>query len=181
MRQQAQETDVSALLGVRLETGEAAGRAYAAYPNLANVRWLFPAYQPALRRAGIAGLYQPNSLRGRAMRRIIGAGAVPGEKVWLEEENLARLETMLAPLAGVGAVRLAFWPGRRSKARGVPCCGCLGARTCRAQYQRYWALSNGTGARYSSSRWAPRAQAPEGCHLFTCVSARKFFGPSGCS
>jgi hypothetical protein len=111
MRHQAQETDVSALLGVRLETGEAAGRAYAAYPNLANVRWLLPANQPALRRAGIAGLYQPNSLRGRAMRRIIGAGAVPGEKVWLEEENLARLETMLAPVAGVGAVRLAFYLG----------------------------------------------------------------------
>jgi len=111
MRQQAQETDVSALLGVQLETGEAAGRAYAAYPNLANVRWLLPANQPALRRAGIAGLYQPNSLRGRAMRRIIGAGAVPGEKVWLEEENLARLETMLAPVAGVGAVRLAFYLG----------------------------------------------------------------------
>ncbi|HZC84177.1 MAG TPA: hypothetical protein VE194_07080, partial [Rubrobacter sp.] len=69
---------------------------YTAYPNLAKVRWLLPANQPALRRAGIGGLYQPNSLRGRAVRTIIGAGVVPGEKVWLEEEALAHLETKLA-------------------------------------------------------------------------------------
>ncbi|HEY6712049.1 MAG TPA: hypothetical protein VI055_07245 [Rubrobacter sp.] len=84
---------------------------YTAYPNLGNVRWLLPASQPALRRAGIEGLYQPNSLRGRVVRTIIGAGAVLGEKVWLEEDALARLETMLASVVGVEAVRLAFYLG----------------------------------------------------------------------
>ena len=111
MRPHVQGTDASALLGVRLETGKTAGRMYTAYPNLANVRWLLPANQPALRRAGIEGLYQPNSLRGRAVRTIIGAGAVPGEKVWLEEDALARLETKLASVVGVEAVRLAFYLG----------------------------------------------------------------------
>jgi hypothetical protein len=33
-----------------------------------------------LRRAGIEGLYQPNSLRGRALKTIIGAGALQGQK-----------------------------------------------------------------------------------------------------
>jgi len=111
MRPYVQGTDASALLGVRLESGKSAGRTYRAYPNLANVRWLLPANQPALRRAGIGGLYQPNSLRGRAVRTIIGAGAVPGDKVWLEEDALARLETMLASVLGVEAVRLAFYLG----------------------------------------------------------------------
>jgi hypothetical protein len=111
MRPYAQRTDASALLGVRLETGKTAGRMYTAYPNLGNVRWLLPASQPALRRAGIEGLYQPNSLRGRVVRTIIGAGAVLGEKVWLEEDALARLETMLASVVGVEAVRLAFYLG----------------------------------------------------------------------
>src|ERR687897_1446059 len=111
MRPYVQGTDASALLGVRLETAKTAGRMYRAYPNLANVRWLLPANQPALRRAGIGGLYQPNSLRGRAVRTIIGAGAMPGEKVWLEEDALARLETKLASVVGVEAVRLAFYLG----------------------------------------------------------------------
>jgi hypothetical protein len=111
MRPYVQRTDASALLGVRLETGKTAGRMYTAYPSLANVRWLLPANQPALRRAGIEGLYQPNSLRGRAVRTIIGAGAVPGEKVWLEEDALARLERKLASVVGVEAVRLAFYLG----------------------------------------------------------------------
>src|SRR5215210_3619676 len=112
MRPYAQGTDASVLLGVRLETtGKTAGRMYTAYPNLGNVRWLLPAKEPALRRAGIDGLYQPNSLRGRAVRTIIGSGVVPGEKVWLEEDALARLETMLASAVGVEAVRLAFYLG----------------------------------------------------------------------
>src|SRR5918993_73759 len=111
MRPYVQGTDASALLGVRLETGKTAGRMYTAYPNLSNVRWLLPANQPALRRAGIEGLYQPNSLRGRAVRTIIAAGAVPGEKVWLGENTIARLETKLASVVGVEAVRLAFYLG----------------------------------------------------------------------
>src|SRR5829696_8289506 len=105
MRPHVQETDASALLGLRLESGQTVGRMYAAYPNLANVRWLLPAKEPALRRAGIGGLYQPNSLRGRALRTIIGAGALQGEKVWLEEDDLERLETMVASVLGVEGVR----------------------------------------------------------------------------
>ena len=111
MHPYVQRTDASALLGVRLQTRKSAGRIYAAYPNLANVRWLLPANQPDLRRAGIEGLYQPSTLRGRAVRQIIGAGAVQGEKVWLEEDNLQRLETMVASVMGVEAVRLAFYLG----------------------------------------------------------------------
>ena len=111
MRPYVQGTDASALLGVRLETDKTAGRMYAAYPNLANVRWLLPAKEPALRRAGIEGLYQPSSLRGRTLRTIIGAGALQGEKVWLQEDNLQRLETMVGSVMGVEAVRLAFYLG----------------------------------------------------------------------
>jgi hypothetical protein len=112
MRPYVHGTDASALLGVRLHSAKAAaGRSYKAYPNLANVRWLLPANQRALRRAGIEGLYQPNSLRGRAARTIIGAGALQGEKVWLEEDALQRLEKMVGSLLGVEAVRLAFYMG----------------------------------------------------------------------
>jgi hypothetical protein len=102
-------TDASALLGVRLETGKMGGRAYKAYPNLADARGLLPANHSALRRTGIGGLYQPNSLRGRAVRTIIGLGALQGEKVWLQEETLQRLERKLASVVGVEAVRLAFY------------------------------------------------------------------------
>jgi hypothetical protein len=119
MRPYVQRTDASALLGVRLESAKSTGRLYKAYPNLANVRWLLPANQPALRRAGIEGLYQPNSLRGRAVRTIISTAAVPGEKVWLEEVTLARLETKLASVVGVEAVRLAFYLGVPSPHRKV--------------------------------------------------------------
>src|SRR5687768_1433467 len=111
MRSHVQGMEISSLLGIRPETGKAAGRPYTAYPNLASARWLLPADRPALRRAGIGGLYQPNSLRGRALRTLIGAGAVPGEKIKLEEETLARLEAMLAPVVEAGAVRLAFYLG----------------------------------------------------------------------
>ncbi len=106
-------------MGVRLDTQKSAGRVYTAYPNLTNVRWLLPAKEPALRRAGIGGLYQPNSLRGRALRTIMGAGAVLGERVWLEEDALARLETTVASVMGVEAVRLAFYVGVPSPHRKV--------------------------------------------------------------
>jgi hypothetical protein len=111
MRPYLHTTDASALLGVRLQTHKAQGRIYTAYPNLANLRWLLPANQPALRRAGIEGLYQPNSLRGRALKTIIGAGALQGQKVWLQEDDLERLETMVASVLGVEGVRLAFYLG----------------------------------------------------------------------
>jgi hypothetical protein len=120
MQPYVQVTDASSLLGVRLQTGKkTAGRIYTAYPNLADVRWLLPAKEPALRRAGIAGLYQPNSLRGRAVRTMIGAGGLPGERVSLQEEGLQRLEKMVARLLGVEAVRLAFYVGVPSPHRKV--------------------------------------------------------------
>ncbi len=119
MQLHGQGTDASALLGVRLDTRKSEGRVYTAYPNLTNVRWLLPAKEPALRRAGIGGLYQPNSLRGRVLRTIIGAGAVLGERVWLEEDALARLETTVASVMGVEAVRLAFYVGVPSPHRKV--------------------------------------------------------------
>jgi hypothetical protein len=120
MRPYLQKTDASALLGVRLETNKkTAGRIYKAYPNLADLRWLLPANKPALRRAGIGGLYQPNSLMGRAVRTSIALGAVPGEKVWLQEDALQHLETMLASVVGAEAVRLAFYLGVPSPHRKV--------------------------------------------------------------
>jgi hypothetical protein len=111
MHPHAQETEIYALLGVGPETGKMAGRKYKAHPNLAGARWLLPADRPALRRAGIGGLYQPNSLRGRALRTLIGAGAVPGEEIKLEENALAHLEALMAPVVEAGAVRLAFYLG----------------------------------------------------------------------
>ena len=111
MRSDPPEFEDSTLLGVRLETERMFGRAYTAYPNLARVRWLLPANQPALRRAGIGGLYQPGSLRGRVLGRLIDAGALQGEKVWLEEDALARLESTLVPILGEEDVRLAFYVG----------------------------------------------------------------------
>ena len=119
MHPHAQGTEIPSLLGIRPETGKTSGRPYTAYPNLASARWLLPADRPALRRAGIGGLYQPNSLRGRALRTLIGAGAVPGEKIKLEEDALARLEAMLAPVVGAGAVRVAFYLGVPSPHRKV--------------------------------------------------------------
>ena len=98
MHLNAQENEIYALLGVGPETGKTAGRTYTAYPDLAGARWLLPADRPALRRSGIGGLYQPNSLRGRALRTLIGVGVVPGEKIRLEEDALARLEAILAPV-----------------------------------------------------------------------------------
>jgi hypothetical protein len=111
MHPHAQGTEIPSLLGIKPETGKTAGRPYTAYPNVARARWLLPADRPALRRAGIRGLYQPNSLRGRALRTLIGAGALPGEEVRLEEDALARLEAMLAPVVAASAVRLAFYLG----------------------------------------------------------------------
>jgi hypothetical protein len=111
MHPHAQGTEIPSLLGIKPETGKTAGRPYTAYPNVARARWLLPADRPALRRAGIRGLYQPNSLRGRALRTLIGAGALPGEEVRLEEDALARLEAMLAPVVVASAVRLAFYLG----------------------------------------------------------------------
>ena len=95
VRQTAPGLSVSTLLGIPL-VPEVQGRAYTAYPNLREVRWLLPTDRPVLRQAGIRGLYQPTSLRGRALKRLVDAGALRGEKVWLEESALATLEAAMA-------------------------------------------------------------------------------------
>jgi hypothetical protein len=101
---------VPALLGIRLRP-EGQGRMYAAYPNLREVRWLLPTDRPVLRRAGIRGLYQPGSMGGRVLKRLVDTGVLRGEKVWLEESTLANLEATLAQAFEEVDVRLAFYVG----------------------------------------------------------------------
>jgi hypothetical protein len=101
---------VSALLGVRLES-EGPGQTYMAYPNLREVRWLLPTERPILRQAGIRGLYQPSSLRGRMLKRLIDAGVLRGEKVWLEEGTLASLEAAMTQALGEVDIHVAFYVG----------------------------------------------------------------------
>lgn len=99
-----------ALLGIRLEPA-GRGRTYTAFPNLREVRWLLPTDRPVLRQAGIKGLYQPSSLRGRMLKRLVGAGALRGEKVWLEESALAILEAAMARALGEADIHVAFYVG----------------------------------------------------------------------
>jgi hypothetical protein len=101
---------VPALLGIRLEP-EGPGRTYAAYPNLRGVRWLLPTDRPVLRQAGIRGLYQPGSLRGRMLKRLVDTGALRGEKVRMEESTLGNLEAAMARALGEVDIRLAFYVG----------------------------------------------------------------------
>jgi len=101
---------VPVLLGIRLEL-EGPGRAYTAYPNLREVRWLFPTERPVLRQAGIRGLYQPSSLKGRMLKKLVDTGVLRGESVWLEVSTLARLESTMARALGEVEIRLAFYVG----------------------------------------------------------------------
>jgi hypothetical protein len=109
LRREVLESSVSALLGIRLEPSSS-GRAYIAYPNLRKVRWLFPAHHPVVRRAGINGLSEPSSLRGKALKKLIEVGAVRGERVDLEEDGLAKLETELSRVLGE-ELHVAFYVG----------------------------------------------------------------------
>jgi hypothetical protein len=77
-------------------SAKGAGREYGAYPNLARVRWLFPAGRPAVRRAGIRALFHPRSVKGRVLKSLISAGGFRGERVFLEEPALAELEARLS-------------------------------------------------------------------------------------
>jgi hypothetical protein len=87
------------------------GRAYTAYPNLREVRWLFPADAPVIRRAGTSGLSSPGSVRGRILKQLMAVGAVRGEPAQLESEPLARLEGEMARILGETHVHLAFYVG----------------------------------------------------------------------
>ena len=101
---------VPVLLGIGLEL-EGPGRAYSAYPNLREVRWLLPTDRPVLRQAGIRGLYQPSSFRGLTLKKLVDIGMLRGERVWLDENALARLESAIAQALGKEAIRLAFYVG----------------------------------------------------------------------
>jgi hypothetical protein len=109
VRREVPESSLSALLGIRFEFGSS-GRAYIAYPNLRKARWLFPAHHPVIRRAGINGLSEPGSLRGKVLKKLIEAGAVRGERVQLEETGLAKLEAELARVLGE-RIHVAFYVG----------------------------------------------------------------------
>jgi hypothetical protein len=79
---------------------EGEGAEYVAYPNLRDIRWLFPAGQRTLLRSGIEELFKPGSLKGRVFKMLLSRGAVPGERVFLEKEGLSRLEEELARAFG---------------------------------------------------------------------------------
>ena len=83
MRREVPESSLSALLGIRFEFGSS-GRAYIAYTNVRKVRWLFPAQHSVIRRAGINGLSERGSLRGKVLKKVIEEGAVRGEREQLE-------------------------------------------------------------------------------------------------
>lgn len=111
MRGRSLDSSSSVLLGIKLRSGEGPGRQYKAYPDLERVRWLLPAHQPVMRRAGIRGLFQPGSLKGRALRSSIVTGILPGEEVRLDGNTLASLETELVRFLDEPQVRLAFYMG----------------------------------------------------------------------
>lgn len=87
------------------------GREYKAYPSLARARWLFPAAQPSVRRAGIRGLFHPSSLKGRALQVLILAGGVPGHSVSLRRDALDGLADELARTLAEPEVSIAFYLG----------------------------------------------------------------------
>lgn len=111
--------DFLRVLGARPQRSGAivADRAYFAYPNLANARWLLPA-DPRLRTLGLQ-LYAPQRLRGRLLKRAIASGALRGERVVLEGTTLRELEAALGQWVGEPDTRLAFslgTPGASRKA-----------------------------------------------------------------
>src|SRR5215210_7823185 len=87
------------------------GREYKAYPSLSRARWLFPAGRPGVRRAGMRGLFHPSSLKGRALRASILAGALPGRRVSLRRDALVGLEDEFAQALYEPGVIIAFYLG----------------------------------------------------------------------
>lgn len=103
-------TPLSSLLGAGVRAaGE--GREYKAYPNLRNARWLLPAGQATVARSGMNGLFQPSSLKGHVLKRLITLGAIRGERLFLDEEAVSRLESKLAQTFGEPKPRVAFYIG----------------------------------------------------------------------
>lgn len=106
----ASQSPVFSLFGMQPESGDP-GRPYTAYPSLQKVRWLFPANDPVVRRAGVRGLFSPGRIQGKMLQSAIQVGAIRGERIRLEGEPLARLESELAQALGETDVRLAFYVG----------------------------------------------------------------------
>jgi hypothetical protein len=104
------QSPIFPLLGMQPESGSP-GRTYVAYPNLRRVRWLFPAGNSVMRRAGVRGLFSPGSVRGGLLKKLIEVGALRGERVRLENDPLVRLEGELAQTCGERDVRVAFYVG----------------------------------------------------------------------
>ncbi len=100
----------SASLGLPLDL-EGGGRRYRAYPNLSKARWIFPADHPTVRRAGISELFRPSSLKGRVLKRLILAGRIPGEQIFLKDDALTQLETEMARALAEPDIRIAFYTG----------------------------------------------------------------------
>ncbi len=105
-----QASTLSSLLGIGASF-EGEGAEYVAYPNLRDIRWLFPAGQRTLLRSGIEELFKPGSLKGRVFKMLLSRGAVPGERVFLEKEGLSRLEEELARAFGGTKPGVAFYVG----------------------------------------------------------------------
>lgn len=100
-------------LALPLAPADAGGgrRRYRAYPNLRKARWLFPAGEPAMRRAGIRELFRPSSLKGRVLKGLILSGGLRGEGVDLEERALIELESEAAGALNEPSARCVFYVG----------------------------------------------------------------------
>lgn len=94
------------------------GREYRAHPSVAGARWLFPAGDPAVRRAGIREMFRPKSAKGRLFGGLVSAGAWRGGRVFLDEGALSELERGFSDALG-GEVRVAFYVGTPGAYRKV--------------------------------------------------------------
>lgn len=86
-------------------------RRYKAYPSLRKARWLFPAGEPAMRRAGIRELFRPSSLKGRVLKGLILSGGLRGEGVELEAKALSNLESEASRALNEPSARCVFYVG----------------------------------------------------------------------
>lgn len=93
------------------------GRAYLAFPNEGNVRWLVLA-EPVLRRAGLR-LLRPSRTVGKAAKWLMVAGLLWGDRVRLDEAVLSELEERFASLLEAPETRLALYAGTPGAYRKV--------------------------------------------------------------
>lgn len=115
MDREAQSLAALAELAVPVADG---GREYRAHPSVAGARWLFPAGDSAVRRAGIREMFRPKSARGRLFRGLVSVGAWRGGRVFLDEGALSELERGFSDALG-GEARVAFYVGTPGAYRKV--------------------------------------------------------------